>query len=163
MVIFASKTHHTNWFDNAEIPSDWTITVSDNGWTNDQLDFNWLQFMFESNTKDCMKDVYQLLILNRHNNYFTPQFNLFCIKHKIIPICMPLHSLHFLQPLNVSCFLILKHLYSCQIKQFMKYEINFIDKPDFLILYNQAYTETYLSNTIQNGFKATELVLYDSI
>ena len=30
MVIFAGKTHHTNWFENTEIPLDWTIEVSDN-------------------------------------------------------------------------------------------------------------------------------------
>ena len=30
----------------------------------------------------------------------------------------------------------------------MRHEIDFIDKPDFLILYNQAHTETYLPDTI---------------
>ena len=136
MVIFAGKTHCMNWFDNAEIPLDWTIAVSDNDWMNDQLSFDWLQSVFEPNTKDHMKGVYQLLIFDGHNSHFTSQFNLFCMKHKIISICMPLHSLHFLQPLDVSCFLVLKCLYSHQIEQFMRCGINFIDKPDFLILYN---------------------------
>ena len=45
----------------------------------------------------------------------------------------------------------------------MRCGINFIDKPDFLISYNQACTETYLPDTIQNGFKATELVPYNPI
>ena len=35
MVIFASKTHHTNWFENTEISLNWTIAVSDNDWMND--------------------------------------------------------------------------------------------------------------------------------
>ena len=30
IIIFASKTHHTNWFDNTEISSDWTIAISNN-------------------------------------------------------------------------------------------------------------------------------------
>ena len=119
--------------------------------------------MFKPNTKDCTKGIYQLLILNGHNSHLTPQFNLFCMKHKIIPICIPLHSLHFLQPLDVSCFSVLKRLYGCQIEQFMRCGINFIDKPDFLILYNQAHMETYLPDTIQNGFKATGLVPYNPI
>ena len=58
MIIFAGKTHHTAWFENAEISLDWTIAVSDNDWTNDQLGFDWLQSVFEPNTKDCMKGVY---------------------------------------------------------------------------------------------------------
>ena len=40
MIIFAGKTYRTNWFQNAEIPLDWTIGVSDNSQTNDQLGFD---------------------------------------------------------------------------------------------------------------------------
>lgn len=52
MVIFAGKTHHTNWFENAEISLGWTIEVGNNGWMNNQLGFDWLQSVFEPNTKD---------------------------------------------------------------------------------------------------------------
>ena len=45
----------------------------------------------------------------------------------------------------------------------MQHDIDFIDKSDFLILYNQACTETYLPDTIHNEFKVTELVLYNPI
>ena len=96
MIIFVSKTHCINWFENAEISLNWTIAVSDNDWMNDQLGFDWLQSIFESNTKDCTKSVYWLLILNRHNSHFTPQFDLFYTEHKIIPIYILLHLLHIL-------------------------------------------------------------------
>ena len=85
------------------------------------------------------------------------------MEHKIIPICMSSHSLHILQPLDVSYLSVLKHLYGHQVEQLMQHGIDFIDKSDFLVLYNQACTETYLPDTICNGFKATGLVLYDSI
>ena len=163
MVIFAGKIHCMNWFENTEISLDWTIAVSDNDWMNDQLGFDWLQFIFKSNIKDCMKGLYQLLIFNRHNSHFTSWFNLFCTEYKIISICMPSHSSHIFQSFDISCFSVLKHSYSHQVEQFMWYDIDFINKSDFLVLYNQAHTETYLSNTIHNGFKATELVPYDSI
>ena len=45
----------------------------------------------------------------------------------------------------------------------MRLDINHIDKPDFLILYKQAHTKTYKEEIIYNVFKATELILYDSI
>ena len=163
MVIFAGKTHRTAWFENAEIPSDWTIAVSDNGWTNDQLGFNWLQSVFKPNTKDRTKGVYRLLIPDGHNSHLTPRFDQFCIEHKIIPICIPPHSSHILQPLDVSCFSVLKRSYGRQVEQFMRRGIDFIDKSDFLVSYNQARTETYLPDTIRNGFKATDLVPYDPI
>ena len=163
MVIFAGKTHRTVWFENAEIPSDWTIAVSDNGWTNDQLGFDWLQSVFEPNTKDRTKGVYRLLILDGHNSHLTPRFDLFCTEHKIVPICMPPHSSHILQPLDVSCFSVLKRSYGRQVEQLIRRGIDFIDKSDFLVSYNQARTETYLPDTIRNGFKATGLVPYDPI
>ena len=163
IVIFAGKTHRTNWFENAEIPTDWTIGVSDNGWTNDQLGFDWLQSVFEPNTKDRTKGAYRLLILDRHNSHFTPRFDRFYTEYKIVPICMPPHSSHILQPLDVSCFSVLKRSYGRQVEQFIRRNIDFIDKSDFLVSYNQARTETYQSDTIRNGFKAIGLVPYDPI
>ena len=76
---------------------------------------------------------------------------------------MLLYFLYILQLLDMSCFSILKCLYSYQVKQFMKLSINHIDKPDFLISYKQAHTETYKEETIYNAFKITELILYDFI
>ena len=76
---------------------------------------------------------------------------------------MPPHSSHILQPLNMGCFSILKHLYGRQVEQFMRLGINHIDKPDFLISYKQVCMETYKEETIHNGFKATGLVPYDPI
>ena len=45
----------------------------------------------------------------------------------------------------------------------MRVGIDYIDKSDFLISYNQARTETYKEETIRNAFKASGLVLYDPI
>ena len=103
------------------------------------------------------------LILDRHSNYLILWFNQFCIKHKIVPLCMLSHFLHILQPLDIGCFSIFKCLYSCQVEQFMRLSINHIDKLDFLILYKQVCTEIYKEEIICNAFKATELILYDSI
>ena len=45
----------------------------------------------------------------------------------------------------------------------MRRNIDFIDKLDFLVSYNQIYIETYLPDTIRNRFKATGLIPYDFI
>ena len=70
MVIFAGKTYCTAWFENTEISLNWIIAVSDNGWINNQLGFDWLQSVFEPNIKDHTKGIYQLLIFNEHNSHF---------------------------------------------------------------------------------------------
>ena len=111
MVIFAGKTHRTNWFENTNLPSDWIIGVSPNGWTTNELGFEWLQSVFEPNTKDRTKGVYRLLILDGYGSHLTPRFDQYCQDHKIIPLCMPPHSSHILQPLDVGCFSVLKRSY----------------------------------------------------
>ena len=163
MIIFAGKTHRTNWFQNTQLPPDWTIAVSDNGWTTDQLGFQWLQSVFEPHTKHRTKGTYRLLILDGHGSHLTAEFDHFCTEHKIVPLCMPPHSSHLLQPLDVSCFSVLKRSYGHQIEQFMRLGIDHIDKEDFLSAYYQARTETYKKDTICNGFKATGLIPYDPI
>ena len=76
---------------------------------------------------------------------------------------MPAHFSHLLQPLDVSCFAFLKQLYGYQIEQYMQNGVNHIDKADFLTSYYQACMKTFKSETICNGFKITELVLYNPI
>ena len=89
MVIFAGKTHRTIWYKEYRIPLDWTFVISDNGWTNDQLGFQWLELVFNLYTKARTKGTYRLLILDGHSSHLTPKFDQFCTEHQIIPLCMP--------------------------------------------------------------------------
>lgn len=74
---------------------------------------------------------------------------------------MPPHSSHILQPLDVSCFAVLKRSYSRQIEEVMQVGYNHIKKPDFLTAYLTAHKESMIIDTIRSGFTATGLVLYD--
>jgi hypothetical protein len=86
------------------LPPKWTIAVSENSWKTDQLGLIWLADVFEKYIKDRIKGIYRLLILDGHGSYSTPEFDLFCKDYNIITLCMPPHSSHLLQPLDVSCF-----------------------------------------------------------
>jgi hypothetical protein len=110
MIILKGKTHISSWYLDS-LPSDWTIAVSDNGWTTDQLGLAWLTDVFHPHTKDYTKGVYRLLILDGHGSHVMPEFDLFCKDHCIITLCMPPHSSHLLQPLDISCFAGLKRSY----------------------------------------------------
>ena len=73
---------------------------------------------------------------------------------------MPAHLLYFLQPLNISCFLVLKQLYRHLVEQLMGCRVNHINKCEFLPLYRQARQVALYQNNIQAGFAVTGLVLY---
>lgn len=74
---------------------------------------------------------------------------------------MPPHSSHLLQPLDVSCFSVLKRSYGSVVQEQMRAGINHVDKVDSLEFYLQARTVTYSPNAIQSGFRATGLVPFN--
>src|SRR5580700_6264349 len=94
-------------------------------------------------------------------SHVTPEFDLFCKEHSIITLCMPPHSSHLLQPLDVGCFSVLKRSYGRQIEGLMRNGVNHIDKQDFLEAYYTAHTETMNQSNIHSSFTATGVVPYD--
>ena len=155
-IIFKGKVLIKGWFDN--LPMDWQFEVSLNGWTSNEISLQWLEKLFIPSTSSHMKGVYQLLILDSHGSHLTPKFNDICEKNKIIPICMPPHSLHLLQLLDISCFAVLKCLYGWMVKMKMQNRINHIDKLDFLKAYPSTQIEAFKPETIKNSFRAAGLV-----
>ena len=117
--------------------------------------------MFEKHTASRTKGVYRLLILDGHGSHVAPEFDLFCKEHSIISLCMPPHSSHLLQPLDVGCFAVLKRLYGRQIEGYMRNGLNHIDKADFLEAYYTAHIQSISLANIQSSFAATGLVPYD--
>ena len=155
MIIFKGKTHRTDWFQNTNLPGDWVIATSSNGWTTDELGFEWLQHVFEPHSRARARGSHRLLILDGHGSHLTPQFDRYCKEHNIVSICMPAHASHLLQPLDVGCFSVLKSAYGKQVEERMRVGINHIDKADFLRALVIARHSTYTVANIQSGFRAT--------
>ena len=74
---------------------------------------------------------------------------------------MPAHTLHLLQPLDVSCYSPLKHAYGQEVQDFARQGIYHIDKEDFLLIYLKIRLPVFLSQNIKSGFLATGLLPYD--
>jgi hypothetical protein len=91
---------------------------------------------------------YRMLILDGHGSYLTAEFDRTCTENNIIPICMPLHSSYLLQPLDVSCFAIIKRKYRQLVEQWIRLGFNYINKIDFLTVFPEAHTIAYKAKTI---------------
>ncbi|EDN06147.1 conserved hypothetical protein [Histoplasma mississippiense (nom. inval.)] len=102
-----------------------------------------------------------LLILDEHGSHLTPEFDQICSENKIIPLCMPPHSSHLLQPLDVGVFAPLKRAYGTLVEQRMRLGFNTIKKADFLDAYPAARREAFKASNIQSGFRATGIVPLD--
>ena len=79
----------------------------------------------------------------------------------IITLCIPSHSSHLLQPLDVGCFSPLKAAYRRLVAENARLGINHVDKPEFLSIYKQARIEALSADNIHSGFRATGLVPLD--
>lgn len=103
----------------------------------------------------CSRHVgrYRLLVLDGHGSHLTPQFHKAC--NDIIAICVPPHSSHLLQPLDVGCFGPLTRAYGSYTQSKAQLGINHIDKLDFLEMFLNAHQEVFKPHNIQSGFFAT--------
>ncbi|OHW97262.1 transposase [Colletotrichum incanum] len=146
-IIFAGKVHLDSWTCVSPLPPNWK-------------GLEWVKH-FDFHTRSRTKGAYRLLILDGHESHHSVDFELHCKEHKIVTLCMPAHSSHKLQPLDVGCFSPLKRAYGKEIEGLMRVHITHIAKEDFLPAFYKAYNAAMTKSNIQAGFRATGLVPYD--
>jgi DDE superfamily endonuclease len=156
-IILAGRVHQSNWYKG--LSPDWVIALSDNGWTNDQLGLEWVKH-FNTHTEARTKGTNRLLILDGHGSHATPEFDRYCKANHIVTLCMPAHTSHLLQPLDVSCFSPLKRFYGLKVQDLVRCGIQHIDKDDFLEIYCKIRPIALTKDNIRSGFQATGLIPY---
>ena len=72
---------------------------------------------------------------------------------------MPLYLSHLLlQPLNITCFSLLKRAYSNRISALVRNYITYITKENFLLAFKTAYNKAFIEDNIHIGFRSARLV-----
>ena len=159
-IILAAQYHLANWYTECNLPIDWRIATTDNGWTTNDVGLAWIKH-FDHHTAPRTKGTYRLLILDGHESHHSTEFELYCQSHNIITLCMPPHSSHLLQPLDVGCFGPLKVAYGRQVEDLMRAHITHVSKPDFLCAFREAHFMAMTEKNIQGGFAGAGLVPYN--
>jgi uncharacterized small protein (DUF1192 family) len=113
--------------------------------------------VFEPYSKRYSTGAKRLLILDGHSSHLTPEFDTFCEENAIICLCMPPHTSHLLQPLDVGVFGPLKRAYGKLVEGMMVAGNNHIDKEDFLHLYPPAREMVFNHENICSGFAGAGL------
>jgi DDE superfamily endonuclease/helix-turn-helix, Psq domain len=159
-IIVAGQYHLADWYEDSALPKDWVISTTDNGWTTNEKAIEWIQH-FEKHTQPRTLGAYRLLIMDGHESHHSIEFELFCKDHKIITLCMPAHSSHILQPLDVGCFGPLKKAYGKEIEGLMRARITHITKADFLPAFCTAFKAAMTEKNIQGAFRGAGLIPFD--
>ncbi len=159
-IVFAGQYHLSTWYQDDAIPRDWRIATSPNGWTTNEIGFDWIQH-FDRHTKSRKSGVHRVLVLDGHESHHSVDFELYCKDNNIITLCMPPHSSHLLQPLDVGCFGPLKKAYGRQIEMKMKAGTSHIMKEDFLPAFHTAFQDAMTGKNILGGFRGAGLMPHD--
>ncbi|KAJ3542019.1 hypothetical protein NM208_g4316 [Fusarium decemcellulare] len=159
-IIGAGQYHLANWYQDSNLPGDWAIATSPNGWTDNNIGLEWLKH-FDRCTSNRSVGSYRLLILDGHESHHSVDFERYCEEKKIITLCMPAHSSHLLQPLDVGYFNLLKDAYGREIEHLMRCSVTHISKTEFFPAFYAAHQATMTERNIRSAFRGAGLVPLD--
>lgn len=158
-VIFAGKQIQHSWIP-ADIDPYTVIRISPAGWTDRAIALSWLNH-FNSYTQPRTKGTHRLLILDGHTSHTSLDFIQFCENNKIIPLCLPPHATHELQPLDVGIFSPLALAYKQQIRDNSIFGAERISNSQFLIFFQRARQKAITSKNIAKAWQRAGLLPYD--
>jgi hypothetical protein len=159
-IVVAGQYHLANWYRESNLPGDWAINTTQNGCTDNEADIEWLKH-FDRCTANRSVGSYHLLVLDGHESHHLTDFEIYCAEHNIIALCMPPHSSHLLQPLDVGCFEPLEKAYGQEIEHLIRSSITHIPKTEFFPAFYAAFQATMAEKDIKGGFKGTGFVPFD--
>ena len=151
MVVFPGKNFIHQLTIN-EVPGT-LYAMSPNGWMDSEIFNRWFEQHFLRYVPATRPII---LLLDGHSSHYHPDTVRLAAKHDVILFCLPPHTTHVSQPLDVSCFAPLKKSWSQQCDQFSKKNPSrVITKYEFSSLFSKAWYSAFTPSNIIAGFRAT--------
>ena len=151
LIIIKGVIIQRRWFHDLK-EGDIAIGVSDSGYSNDILSFQWIQH-FHRLSQCTQKGRYRLLILDGYDSHLTVQFVRYCEMQDIIILQLPPHTSHFLQPLDVVIFQQWKHWHAEAIDYSIRRGVGEFDKQTFLSNIEAIRQATFKEGSIKSAFR----------
>jgi hypothetical protein len=102
------------------------------------------------------------LILDGQASHINYSFLSYCEVNNIIVFCLPAHSTHILQPLDVGLFGPFQLAYRKAVEDYFLSTSCGINRDLFFPWYTQARMKAYTKQNIQAGFNVTRIVRFNS-
>ena len=160
MVIVSGVLHQERWSTTASIGGDTLIAVSDTGYSNDILCFEWIKH-FERFTTTRQHGKWRLLLLDGYGSHCTKEFLDFCDDHHIVPYCLSSHTSHLLQPLDVVCFQPYKHFHVEAVGEATRTGCSDFNKLEYFAALSTVREQTSKRTTILSAFRQTGLIPFN--
>ena len=118
LLIYKGNDHFMGWhqFTKGDTSKDFRFTYSPKGWTSRSLSLAWLKDHFEPRTRPSVNSKtgslpYRLLIVDGHDSHVSMEFIMYAESKNIKLFCLPPHTTHLLQLLDVGLFSPLQKYY----------------------------------------------------
>ena len=149
MVIFEGKRLNSEWT-KGEVP-DTLYGMSEKGWTDMELFHYWMTNLFIPNIPPARP---VLLLVDGHSSHYEPDTIRIAQNEGIVVLCLPPHTTHVSQPLDVSFFRPLKVYWSDACHKYMQDNPgHVVTKYQFSALFSQAWYKAIKPENVISGFK----------
>ncbi|KAJ3539787.1 hypothetical protein NM208_g5347 [Fusarium decemcellulare] len=130
-IIGAGQYHLANWYQESNLPGDWVIATTQNGWTDNETGLEWLKH-FDRCTAKRSNSRYRLLILDGHESHHSIDFERYCEENKII-----------------------------RLYRLIRCSITHVSKTEFFPAFHAAHEATMTEGNIKGAFRGAGLVPLD--
>lgn len=154
MLIDKATGHYMGFhqFTKGEDSKNFLFTYSPKGYTSRVLSLEWLKQLFEPRTRPSTAPdgtlPPRLLILDGHDLHVCIEFIPYAEEYNIKLFCLPPHTTHLLQLLDVVLFSPLQRYYGQAVHHYLSCGGTGIRKATFLPLYIETRKKTYRPNLI---------------
>ena len=158
-IIYKGSANYMGWYQHldSKATDGWKFAYTSTGWTNRVLGLEWIK-LFDIQTSGPAKGAYRLLILDGHGSHVNIEFIEYCLSTQIIVYCLPSHSTHLLQPLDVGLFSPLQKYYGQQVDKLTRYGNITIRKGNFLPMLVAARDATFTKVNIEGAWRGAGLI-----
>ncbi|KII87308.1 hypothetical protein PLICRDRAFT_61225, partial [Plicaturopsis crispa FD-325 SS-3] len=151
--IFSGKELLPEWF---QVDDGICIGTSENGWTDDFLCMEWFRQSFIPQTKarnDSGEKI--LLIIDGHGSHVTGEMRELAVENNIHLFCLPPHTTHRLQPLDVGVFGPFQNKWAQRCDAVLHETGEEIRRADFVKEYMSVRAQTFSETTIKSAWAKT--------
>lgn len=146
------------WFENLEDED--IIGVSESGYNNDILMYEYIQH-FNRQSEYRRKGAWRMLIFDGYGSHITKDVIDYCKWHKIVLFCLPPHTSHFLQPLDVVLFQPYKHWHGEIVDEATRDGCDNFSSVEFLASLHRIRDLTFKRSSIKAAWRQSGIFPWD--
>ena len=132
--------------------------ISDSGWMEADNFHDWFKCLFVPSVSHLLASGPVILFVDGHGSHISYNLVTTACKEGVILMCLPPHSSHLLQPLDVACYGPLKAVWKETLKHYkLQTAATQVTKVEFPELLKMTWEKSLLPKHLQSGFKRSGL------